>query len=146
ALRSPTAAALSTPPPGAPLCPYTTLFRSTEGGRHGVATSLYRELHDPLRIEVDGIRRKAGPRRVLDPLVHREDGHVTGATESAMIQQGLIGAEHLWRAVRAGQHAIHEVRAGQVKRFAREAPGLVSKQLISGVAEQLGNRTGGRRR
>ena len=84
-------------------------------GRDRVATALQRQLDDVARIEVHRIRRERGPRRVLDPLVDRQDGHVAGAGEPPVPQDLLHASQHLGVAIRTRDDPVHEVGAGEVE-------------------------------
>ena len=58
----------------------------------GVAAPLDRGLHDPLRVEADGVLREAGAGRVLDPLVDREDREVAGPRRGARGRRAAAGS------------------------------------------------------
>ena len=53
------------------------------------------ELDDVLGVEHLRVRGKRGPGRVLDALVDRQDRHVAGATEAAVVEERLQRPEHL---------------------------------------------------
>ncbi len=66
-----------------------------EGGNHGVAAAGDGELDDVLRVEVDRIGGKRSAGRVLDTLVDRQNGEVTGAGQPARVEELLQTAHHL---------------------------------------------------
>ena len=86
-----------------------------------------------------GFGREAGAGRVLDALVDGQDRHVPGAGKPAVVDQQLVVAQHLRVAVGVRQHAIDEVRAGQVQ-HPRVDDGLVLQQVGSVVAERARDR------
>jgi hypothetical protein len=74
---------------------------------------------------------------VLDPLVHRENGHVAGAGQPPVVKDRLEVAQDLRRAVGPGQDAFDEVGPGHVQVDAADAGGGVAQQGVRLVAEQL---------
>ena len=90
-----------------------------EGRGDRVAAALDGQLHDVLGVEVGGVLRERGARRVLDALVHGQDRDVAGAGQAAVSRQLLEAAQHRHRAVGDRVHAVHEVgaRAGAATSF-----------------------------
>ena len=81
---------------------------------------------------------------MLDALIDRQDRHVTGAAEAAVIEQRLQPAEHVDRAVRVEVDTLDEIRTGQVQRFFRDlalvlqqSGGLGSEDLFYGGHDLL---------
>ena len=72
----------------------------TEGARDGVAAAFERQLDDVLGVEIVRVLCEGCARRVLDALIDRQDRQVARACQSAMIEQRLQTAEHLWIAIR----------------------------------------------
>ena len=101
------------------LCAY---FRATDAEHaerrgDGVAAAFDRQLHDVLRIEVHRVRRERRARRMLDALIDRQDRHVAGAAEPAVIEQRLQAAQHARRPIRHRVSAVDEVGSRQVEVF-----------------------------
>ena len=86
-----------------------------ERRRDGVAAAFDRELHDVLGIEVRRVRRERRAGRMLDALIDRQDRHVAGAGQPAVIEQRLQAAEHARRSIRDAIDALDEVGPGQVQ-------------------------------
>src|SRR5207302_1345455 len=99
-----------------------------KGGRDGVAAPFHGKLDDVLGVEIFGIGGKACAGRVLDALVDGEDRDVAGSAEPAVVEQGLEIAKDHGGAIGGDQHAVDEIRAGQVQRFLGESSGLVGQQ------------------
>ena len=123
------------------LCAYLRRDRAEHADRRGdgVAAALDRELDDVLGVEVARVRREARARRVLDALVDRQDRHVAGAGQAAVVDEPLQVAQHRAACGRVSTHdAVDEVRARQVQ---RRAASIVSQRWFSSVvgvvAEQL---------
>ena len=74
------------------------------------------------------VRRERRRGRVLDALVDREDRHVAGAAEPAVVEQRLQVAQDLRRAVGAGEDAIDEVRAREVEVLVGDGLRLVREE------------------
>ncbi len=56
---------------------------------HPVATAFEGQLHDIFRIEVNWVGSERRARGMLDALIHRKDGDVPGARQTAMAHDGL---------------------------------------------------------
>ena len=80
-----------------------------------IAATFDRQTDDILRVEVIRILGKAGPTGMLDALVHRQDGQITRAGETAVVIHPGQVAEHTVVAVGMRQDAVHEIGTGQVQ-------------------------------
>ena len=109
----------------------------TERGGDGVAPAFHGQFADVAGVEIDGIRRKRSPRRVLDPLVDGEDGDIAGSGEPPVAQNLLHAAQHLGTPVRARDHAVDEVGAGKVELVAGEAHGAIGQEVLGFGAEEV---------
>ena len=105
-----------------------------------VAPALDGELDELAGVEVLGIgsERRAG--RVLDALVDREDRHVAGAAEPAVLDRSRRGCAGRGWTVGARPDAIDEIRSGQVQHrlghrlafMLEQGRGVVAEQLLDG--------------
>lgn len=111
----------------------------TERGGHGITATFDRELHNVLGIEVDRVGSKAGARRMLDALVHRQYGEVTRAAEATGVKHLLQTAQHLWITISRREDAIHEIRPGQMQLFLGDGFALVFEEGLGGIAEEFGD-------
>ncbi len=83
------------------------------------------------------VRRERRAGGMLDALVDRQDRHVAGAGEPAVIEQRLQPAEHRHRPVRVEVNALDEVRTRQVQRLFRNRLALVLQQAGGVGSEDL---------
>jgi hypothetical protein len=74
---------------------------------------------------------------VLDPLVHRENGHEAGAGQPPVVEDRLEVAQDLRRTVGSGQNPFDEVGPRHVQVIAADAGGGVAQQGVRLVAEHL---------
>ena len=108
-----------------------------ERGGHRIAAALDGEPDDVFRVKVFGIRRKTGPGRVFDALVHREDGQIARAGQSAMIENLGQAPQHRRRAVALGVNPVNEIRPGQMEPVPGNGFAMVFEQALRAVAQQL---------
>ena len=85
------------------------------------------------------VRRERRAGGMLDALIDRQDRHVAGAGEPAVIEQRLQLAEHRHRAVRIEVNALDEIGARQVQRLFRNRLALVLQQSGGVGSEDLFN-------
>ena len=71
-------------------------FQETQRRRVGVAAGLDREFEVVARIVARRIRREAAGRAMLEALIHRQDHHLAGAAELAVIQHPGQIAQRAW--------------------------------------------------
>src|SRR6266849_9292164 len=82
---------------------------------------------------------------MLDPLVYRQDGQVTGATQSAVVEQRLQAAQGPGGPIAADPDPFHEVRAGQMELgFGNGVRGVL--QEVLGIVAEDGLQRGQRGR
>ena len=62
---------------------------------------------------------------MLDALIHRQDGHVAGATQTTVIKKRLEVSQHLGGAVGAGHHPVDEIWAGKAQILAGNGLGFM---------------------
>src|SRR5438094_10344488 len=91
-----------------------------KGGGNRIAPALNRQPHDVLRVEVIRVSGETSPGRMLDALVHWQNGKITGAAEPAVLDHSLQIAQHAVIAIRPRKDAIHDVRPGNVQPFLRD--------------------------
>ena len=96
-------------------------------GRDGAAVAGERELQQVQRVEVGRVLREARRGGVLDALVDREDGEVSGAAEAAVVEQRAEIAQHGRGAVAVGEDAAQVVGARQDQVLRRERLGRVAR-------------------
>jgi hypothetical protein len=109
-------------------------------GRDRVAAALDRQLDDVRRVEVGGVGGEAGARRVLDPLVDREDREVTGARQAPVVEHRAEVADRGHAAVGVEHHPLDEVRARQMQVLGTDRLAAVLQQALGVIAEQIGDR------
>ena len=88
-----------------------------QGGGHGVAAAFDGQFDDIFRIKIDGVGRKGRRRRMLDALVHRQDGKITGPGQPAMIEQGGQGTQDVNGPITGHKYAVQEIRTRQMQGF-----------------------------
>ena len=76
---------------------------------------------------------------MFDALIHRQDGNVTGAGETAVAEQALQAADDAVVAVGDAPNLVQEVRAGKVQPLLRDFGVLEVKERVGLVAEKLCN-------
>ena len=86
----------------------------------GVAPPFDGGLHDPLRVEADGVLREARAGRVLDPLVDRQDREVPGPTETPVVDELLEAPQDGDGAVGHRPDPVDDVGPREVERFLRD--------------------------
>src|SRR5687767_2126276 len=74
---------------------------------------------------------------MFDPLIHRQDGEITGAAEAAMAEQAFQIGQDPIVAIGERPHAVNEVRPRQVEHPAWHGLALVVEERIGLVAEEL---------
>ena len=115
-----------------------------EGRRNGAAVTGNCEIAELGRVKVGRVLRETGRARVLDTLVDREDGEVSGAPEAAVVVQRAETAQHRWAAVGVGKHVINEVGTRGRQQFLRERRGDVVQQRGGFFTEERRNIHGSR--
>ena len=70
--------------------------QDSESGSHGVAAAFNSQFHDILRVEIDRVRSKRSPGSMLDILIDRKNGHISGICQSAMPQERLKAIQYLY--------------------------------------------------
>ena len=90
-----------------------------------------------LRVEVDRVLGEARRRRMLDPLVDRQDRQVPGATEAAVVEQLLQVAQNRHGPVAVDEDPVDKVRSGERELVALDRLALVAEQGVSLVPERL---------
>ena len=70
--------------------------QDSESGSHGVAAAFNSQFHDILRVEIDRVRSKRSPGGMLDILIDRKNGHISGICQSAMPQERLKAIQYLY--------------------------------------------------
>src|SRR6201987_867484 len=89
--------------------------KHAKGGRHSVAPSLDRELHDVFTVKVIGILCEAGARRMLDALVHRQDRNITGAGQPSGEEDAMKIIQNAHVPVGDRINAIDKISTGQME-------------------------------
>jgi hypothetical protein len=100
----------------------------TEGGGNGVAATLDGELYDVLGIEIERILGKAGSGRVLDPLIDREDGEISGIGQATGAVHALEVGENAGITITESMDAIDEIGAGKMKKILGDRFALVGQE------------------
>ncbi len=118
--------------PVGPLAGYRA--QNAEGGGYGVAAALHGQLHDVLRIEVQGIRRERGTRRMFDTLIHRQDGQVSGSGQPAVVEHASHVSQDLYRPVADGQDAVDKIGARQMQLLLGNCLAIVLEQILALLA------------
>ncbi len=85
------------------------------GGGHAVAARFNRQLDNVFRVEIHRVRGKRRARRMLDALVHRQNGEISGAGEASGIIKGLHISQHRGWTVVINHHAIDIIRPWQIE-------------------------------
>ena len=83
-----------------------------KGGGYGITSGFYGQLDDIFRIEIHGVGGEGSASAVLDALVHREDGQVTGVGKSSVADQGLQTSQYLVAAAGIRPYLFYVVRGG----------------------------------
>ena len=63
--------------------------QDSESGSHGVAAAFNSQFHDILRVEIDRVRSKRSPGGMLDILIDRKNGNITGICQTTVSQNRL---------------------------------------------------------
>ena len=82
-----------------------------------------------------GFGAKLAPAGVLDALIDRQDADVARAAEPPVVVERLQVSQYLRVAVGLDEHALDEVRPGQVQARCVERLALVVQQALGLVAE-----------
>ena len=96
------------------------------------------KLHDVLRIEVSRSRRETGGCGMFDPLIDRQNRNVPRPGKPAVVDDRIEIAQHRWRAIAEGDHAIDEISSRQMKALTGKALCLIAKQIVGISAQKLG--------
>ncbi len=110
---------------------------NAQRGGDRIAAALDRQLHDVPRVEVDRVGREGRAGRVFDPLIDGQDRHVSGACESAVIEDRLQVPQNAGGPVRGGEHVVDERRPGQVQRLPGDGLALVVQHPVGVASENL---------
>jgi hypothetical protein len=102
--------------------------KHAKGGRHSVATSLDRKLHDVFTVKVIGILCEAGARRMLDALVHRQDRDITGAGQPSGEEDAMKIIQNAHVPVGDRINAIDKISTGQMEALLRDFGILKAEQ------------------
>ena len=113
---------------------------------HGVASAFDRQLHDVLGVEVDRVRRERRAGGVLDALIDRQDRHVAGAGQPAVVEERLQAAHHPGRPVGQRDDPVHEVGPRKVKAVFRDGLALMRKERTLITKDRLDALDSGARR
>jgi hypothetical protein len=73
---------------------------------------------------------------LFDALIHRQDGHITGAAKPSIVIQPCQVSEHAIAAVRLHQNTFYEVGTGQMQAFPGNFGGIETKQGVCFVTQQ----------
>ena len=84
-----------------------------ERGGDGVAPAFDRQLHEVLGIEVHRVRRERRAAGMLDALIDRQNRHVPGSGQPAMIEERLKAAQHPRRAIGSAVDPLDVVGPGR---------------------------------
>ena len=90
-----------------------------------------REFGKAQRVEVGRVLREARCRRVLDPLVNRQDRQVARSTEATVVEHLLQVAKDRHRPVAVDQDTVYEVRPRQAQAGALDRLALVVEEEVS---------------
>jgi hypothetical protein len=89
--------------------------QNTERAGHRIAPTFNRELDDVFWIEVQRVGRERRACRVLNALVHRENGNKPGSRKPSGIRKLAQTHQCASRPIRQGEVTVDEVRPGQMK-------------------------------
>ena len=119
-------------------CTYLREARPERAQRRGdgVALAGEGELEEVQRIEVGGVLREAGGRRVLDALVHRQDGEVARAAEAPVVEQRAEVAQHRGLRSLSVKTRFEVVRTGEGEALRGEGLGRVAQEGVRVVAQE----------
>ena len=90
-----------------------------QGGGYRITAAFDGQLDDIFRIEIDRVRRKRSPGGVLDALIHRQDGDITGFAQAAVVKKGLQIPQGGGVTVRNPHYPVHKIRSRQMQLFFR---------------------------
>ena len=108
-----------------------------ERRRHGAALTGERELQEVQRVEVGRVLGEAGRGGVLNTLVHRQNGDVSGAAETPVIEQSPEIAQHRGATVAVAEDPVEIVGPGEREVLGRERLGRVAQESVRILAEEL---------
>ena len=89
----------------------------TKRGCDCIASAFDGELDNVFGIEVIGVFREACAARMLDALIHRQNGKITRSAKTTVVMHPRQIAEHAIVAVRMRNNTIYKIRAGQMQSF-----------------------------
>src|SRR6187402_2979915 len=84
---------------------------------NSVTAAFYRQLNDICRVKILRVRRKAGPARVLDTLIHGQDRNITRSAKAPMVIDRLQIAQHVRSPVRTRPHPVNKIRSRKADTF-----------------------------
>src|SRR5208337_1176098 len=112
-----------------------------EGGSNGVAAALDRQFHDVLAIEIVRILGETRAAGVLDALIHRQNGKISGAVEPPVEEHAVKIVQHAEIAIGSRVNPVDKIRAGKMQAFLGNLGRLETQEGFRLCAQELFNCT-----
>jgi hypothetical protein len=112
--------------------------QDAKGGGDGIATGLYSQFDNILRIEVHRVGGEGGAGAVFDALVYGEDREIAGVGKAAMSQEGLEAGEDTIAAIGIHPDLFHVTGRGEGAERGFVEDGLMVEEEGGFVAKEIG--------
>jgi uncharacterized protein len=113
--------------------------KNSERTRDRIASAVEGKLYNVFRIEINRIRRKGSRGRMLDALIHGQDGHVAGVCKMAGFVEALHVDKHTRVPVAVFPDPVDKIWSGEMKQIFWDGGIVESEQVFGLIAEQFLN-------